>query len=215
MMILLAGITASSCSSKNGERKDGSLSTSSAPAGSVDSVPQAAGKSEALKAILDSNVTRMSRMPLTNNPTKDFALIMRVHHDGTEKLIKEAMKYSKDSALAKLANDIQKDLEKETVMLNRFIIDSRFRKQEKESPVSNTLMKAMTPNAEPTTPLTGDVEEDFVKLMITNLQSANDLVDVMKDAGADYDVSGFTEEMVPRNERYIAALKQWTTKGGS
>ena len=215
MMIFLAGITAFSCSSRNGEENGESLNTSAAPAGSVDTVPKAAGKSDALKAILDSNVTRMSRMPLTNNPTKDFALIMRVHHDGTDKLIKEAMKYNKDSALAKLAKDIQKDLSKETVMLNRFIIDSRFKKQEKESPVSNTLMKAMTPNAAPSTPLTGDVEEDFVKLMITNLQSANDLVDVMKDAGADYDVSGFTEEMVPRNERYIAALKQWTTKGGS
>jgi uncharacterized protein (DUF305 family) len=125
------------------------------------------------------------------------------------------MKYNKDSALAKLAKNIQKDLSRETVVLNRFIIDNRFKKQEKESPVSNTMMKAMTPNMEPTTPLTGDVEEDFVKLMITNLQSANDLVELMKDAGADYEVSGFTEEMVPRYEKYIAALKDWRIKGGS
>ncbi|HLO80270.1 MAG TPA: DUF305 domain-containing protein [Chitinophagaceae bacterium] len=205
VLLFLAGITVLSCNSFN---------TAAPPEQAGDSAPAVkAEKSENLKAILDSNVTRMSRMPLTNNPTKDFALIMRVHHDGAEKLIKEAMKYNKDSALAKIARDIQKNLDKETVVLNRFIIDHRFKKHEQESPVSNTLMKAMTPNTEPTTPLTGDVEEDFVKLMITNLQSANDLVEVMKDAGADYEVSGFTTEMVPRNEKYIAALREWTSKG--
>jgi uncharacterized protein (DUF305 family) len=217
MVIFLAGITAFSCSSENDNKKNGSLNSSAAPAGAVDSIPQAlpTAKSENLKAILDSNVIRMSRMPLTNNPTKDFALIMRVHHDGTEKLIKEAMKYNKDSALAKLAKSIQKDVVRETAVLNRFIIDRRFTKQEKESPVSNTMMKAMTPNMEPATPLTGDIEEDFVKLMITNLQSAKDLVEVMKEAGADHDVSGFTGEMVPRYEKYIAELKDWTIKEGS
>jgi uncharacterized protein (DUF305 family) len=207
VLLFLAGITALSCNSFN---------TASAPEQANDSAAVVkVEKSENLKAILDSNVTRMSRMPLTNNPTKDFALIMRVHHDGAEKLIQEAMKYNKDTALAKIARDIQKNLDKETVVLNRFIIDHRFKRQEQESPVSNTLMKAMTPNTEPTTPLTGDVEEDFVKLMITNLQSANDLVEVMKDAGADYEVSGFTTEMVPRNEKYIAALREWTSKGTS
>jgi hypothetical protein len=68
-MIFLAGITAFSCSSEN--RKNKSLNQSAAPAAAVDSLPKAAGnvQSENLKAILDSNVTRMSRMPLTNNPT--------------------------------------------------------------------------------------------------------------------------------------------------
>lgn len=216
MLIFLAGITAFSCSSENVKNKDNSFSSSAAPS-AIDSVPQANmhRNSENLTAILDSTVIRMSRMPLTNNPTKDFVLIMRLHHDGAEKLINEAMKFNKDSTLADLANDIQKDMNKETVVLNRFIIDKRFKKQGKESPVSNTLMKAMTPNTEPSTPLTGDIEDDFVKLLITNLQSANDLVEVMKEAGADYEVSGFTEEMVPRYERYIAALKDWRIKGGS
>lgn len=215
-LILMAGVTAFSCSSENDNKEDGSLNSSAPPAATVDSIPQISQneRSENLKAIIDSNVIRMSRMPLTNNPTKDFALILRVHHDGAEKLIKEAMKYNKDSALAKLAKNIQKDLASETAVLNRFIIDRRFRNAEKESPVSNTLMKAMTPNIEPATPLTGDVEEDFVKLMITNLQSANDLVEVMKDAGADLDVSGFTKEMVPRYEKYIAELKDWSIKEG-
>jgi uncharacterized protein (DUF305 family) len=214
LLTILMIATSIACNNENNYDKGEEVTTASAPpAGSVDSVATnraAAGGN--LKAIMDSNMVRMSRMELTNNPTKDFALLMRVHHAGARQLIDEALKQNQDSSLAKIARKLDGDLRSEVVMLNRFIIDKRFNKQQKESPVSNNLMKAMTPNNEPSMPLSGNVAQDFAMLMITSLQSANDLVEVMQDAGVEYDISGFAEVMVPRNEKYIQQLKEWTTK---
>jgi len=204
--LVLAGAIA--CNNK----KDEASTAAAPPAGAVDSITaNREAETSHLKAILDSNMIRISRMELTHNPTKDFALLMRVHHAGARQLIDAALDQNQDSSLARLARSLDNDLRKEEVSLNRFIIDKRFKKQPKESPVSNDLMKALAPNNEPSMPLSGEADEDFAMLMITSLQSANDMVKVMRNAGADYDVSGFTEDMIPRNERYIQQLKEWST----
>lgn len=218
-MLLVSGIivlSGGSCGNgiENGNDTTGPTTTASAPpSASVDSVvTNRAAETGSLKSIMDSNVVRMSRIELSNHPTKDFALMMRVHHAGARQLIAAARKEKLDTGLAKIVVDLDKSLRDEVVMLNRFIIDRRYKRKAPESAVSNNLMKAMTPNTQPSMPMTGNASEDFARLMITSLQSANDMVEEMENADAGYDISGFSEQMVSRNERYIAALKDWSTR---
>lgn len=222
MLLIIAGTFGISCNSPDGPNADRfgkvrdlkGTTASAPPTPSLDSnVGNTGAQAGNLKSIIDSNMIRMSRLELTNHPAKDFALFMRVHHVGAKHLIGAALKQRNlDTALAGIARDIEKDITSENVMLNRFIIDSRFNKRQQESAVSNNLMKSMTPNNQPSMPMSGNVSDDFAMLMITSLQTANDMVEVMKDGGADYDISGFTEEMVPSNEKHIEKLKNWTMK---
>lgn len=139
-------------------------------------------------------------------------MLMRMHHVGGRHLIQEALKNNTDSGISKLARTIDASLAKESVDLNRFIIDKRYQQKQKESKASNELMKAMTPANETASPTANSNEEEFPRVMITYLQTANDMVKVMEDNGADYDISGFAEEMVARNKGYIEQLKQLATK---
>src|SRR5689334_8894634 len=113
------------CSDSNGKTETSANdsipgSTSTAPA-----APVPVNTNSSLQAIMDSTVIRMGRIELTNNPTKDFATLMRIHHAGGRKLIQEALNSNTDSTVTKLARSIDQDLRKEVVQLNRFIIDKR------------------------------------------------------------------------------------------
>jgi uncharacterized protein (DUF305 family) len=94
------------------------------------------------------------------------------------------------------------------VQLNRFVIDKRYQKKQNESKASNELMKAMTPASQTSSPTSDSKQEEFPRIMITYFQTANDMVQVMEDNGADYEISGFAQEMVARNKSYIEQLKQ-------
>lgn len=214
--VALASMSCGSGNSDNAGQNDmdssGTGTSAAPPSAAVDSLVINPGLATGdLKSIIDSNMVRLSRMELTNHPTKDFALMMRVHHAGSRQLIAAALKQKMDTGLTKIARDLDRDLRSEVVMLNRFIIDRRFTDKASESAASNGLMKAMAPNSQPSMPMSGNTSDDFARLMIASLQSANDMVEVMDNADAGYNISGFSEQMVPRNERYIKVLKDWST----
>lgn len=203
------GSTASAPGPETSRGASENADTTVDPSSGTNQAAAASRPSAALKAILDSNMIRMGRLELTNHPVKDFALLMRVHHAGVRQLIASAMKNELDHDLNAIARQVERSLRQEVVDLNRFIIDSRFQKQQKENAVSNNLMRSMTPNNESQMPLSGNVSDDFAMLLITSLQSANDMVKVMDDGNAGYEISGFSEPMVQRNQKYIDTLKKW------
>lgn len=178
--------------------------TGAAPA----AAPPPPSTSSNLQAIMDSTVIRMGRIDLTNNPTKDFAVLMRVHHAGVRNLIQEGLKDNRDSSMAQLARSIDADLRKEVVQLNRFIIDKRYQEKQAASKASNELMRAMTPANQDSNPTSDNEQQEFPRLLITALQTGDNLVKVMEDNGAGYDISGFAQEMRARNKTYIEKLKQ-------
>lgn len=59
--------------------------------------------------------------------------------------------------------------------------------------------------------LTNHPVKDFAVILIQLLQSANDMVQVMRDEVADYAISGFTEQMVPTNNAHIEQLRGWVS----
>lgn len=169
-----------------------------------------------LKAIMDSTMIRMGRLELSNNATKDFAMLMTIHHTGTRTMINQAVKGAKNPDVTKIAKAIEADLQKEMVQLNRFILSKKGVEQKAESEASMNLMKAMTSSNEVPTPGSNNSEkQEFPVLMISSLQTANDMVEVMDNAGAGYEISGFAQEMVARNNKYIEQLKELErTNGG-
>jgi uncharacterized protein (DUF305 family) len=196
------------CADNNGKSVSSTTDTIPGATSSAPSAPIPDHHSTALQSIMDSTVIRMGRMELTNNPTKDFAMLMLIHHGGGRKLVHETLENNTDSGIAKLAKSIEVDLEKEIVQLNRFVIDKRYQKKQNESKASNELMKAMTPASQTSSPTSDSKQEEFPRIMITYFQTANDMVQVMEDNGADYEISGFAQEMVARNKSYIEQLKQ-------
>lgn len=198
------------CNQKK-KNADPSGSTAAPPLSRVDSVKPAPSAKQ-LTSILDSTVVRMSRVELTNHPVKDFALLMRVHHDGIQKFIDQGYKQINDRELKSIVKQVEQDLREEVVMLNRFIVDTRFQKQQKESPVSNKLMESMS-TVKQTFPASGNNEKDFAVLLIQFLQTANDMVEIMEEEGADYDISGFASKMIPANNEHIEKLRGWVSPG--
>lgn len=191
-------------------KNEGTGATSSPPSLDEGNTPNL--KDQPLKSILDSTVIRMSRVQLTNHPVKDFALLMRVHHDGIRQFIDSGAPHIQDPHLKTIVSDIDKDVKDEVVMLNRFIIDNRFQKQPTQNPVSNKLMEAMSTIKQPF-PASGDGQKDFAVLLIQLLQTANNMVQIMQEENADYEISGFAEMMVPRNNDRIEKLRGWVSPG--
>lgn len=208
-LLLVAFVLLSACGQRADKqnKNDESGRTAAPPLGSVDTFSSSRqSANEPLRPIMDSTVLRMSRVELTNHPVKDFALLMRVHHAGARQLIEAGLPHVRNRELNTILRQVDSGLREEVVMLNRFIVDNRFQQQQKESPVSSKLMNSMSTVKQPL-PSSGDRERDVALLLISYLQSANDMVQVMRDGETDYEISGFAEQMVPRNDRHIEALR--------
>jgi uncharacterized protein (DUF305 family) len=61
-------------------------------------------------------------------------------------------------------------------------------------------------------PMKGDADQDFVMMMIPHHQAAIDMAKVQLQYGKDPELRRMSEELVKKQEKDIAELKQWMAK---
>ena len=65
----------------------------------------------------------MTAMKSTGNPDVDFAMMMRVHHQGAITMAEAQLKDGKDPDMLKLARKIIADQKKEIAIFDKFLAD--------------------------------------------------------------------------------------------
>ena len=74
-----------------------------------------------MKSMMKNNDDKMASMKMTGNADVDFAMMMRVHHQGAIDMAQAELRVGKDGQMRKLATTIIAAQKKEIAQLDRFL----------------------------------------------------------------------------------------------
>ena len=74
-----------------------------------------------MKKPMESMAKEMAAMPMTGNVDRDFAMMMRVHHQGAIDMAQAELAAGKDRQMRKLAKEIIAAQKKEIALIDRWL----------------------------------------------------------------------------------------------
>ena len=74
-----------------------------------------------MKSMMKEMNDKMNSMPMTGKPDIDFAMMMRVHHEGAIHMAQAELKAGKEPQMRKMARDIIAAQKKEIAQLDKFL----------------------------------------------------------------------------------------------
>ena len=74
-----------------------------------------------MKSMMKNNDDKMASMKMTGNADVDFAMMMRVHHQGAIDMAEAELRDGKDAQMRKLATNIIAAQKKEIAQLDKFL----------------------------------------------------------------------------------------------
>ena len=77
-----------------------------------------------MKSMMKNNDDKMASMKMTGNADVDFAMMMRVHHQGAIDMAQAELRDGKDAQMRKLATNIIAAQKKEIAQLDKFLVKS-------------------------------------------------------------------------------------------
>lgn len=83
--------------------------------------PAMAGGAMDMKGMMKENNDKMGSMAMTGNPDVDFAMMMKVHHQGAIDMAQAELKNGKEPQMKKMAKDIIAAQKKEIAQFDKFL----------------------------------------------------------------------------------------------
>lgn len=74
-----------------------------------------------MKGMMKDNNEKMSSMKMTGNPDIDFAMMMRIHHQGAIDMAQAELRDGKERQMKKMAKDIIAAQKKEIAQFDKFL----------------------------------------------------------------------------------------------
>ena len=74
-----------------------------------------------MKAMMKDNSDKMASMQMTGKPDIDFAMMMRIHHQGAIEMAQAELKDGKEPQMKKMARDIIAAQKKEIAEFDKFL----------------------------------------------------------------------------------------------
>ena len=80
------------------------------------------GEGMDMKSMMKNNNDKMAAMKMTGNADVDFAMMMRIHHQGAIDMAEAELRDGKDAQMRKLATNIIAAQKKEIAQLDKFLV---------------------------------------------------------------------------------------------
>lgn len=159
----------------------------------------------------------LNQIPLTGNADRDFAIMLKSHHQGAVDLAQAELKTGKDDALKKIAQRISRIQKSEINALEHFVdsikkgsLTVKYNKKDENSgfgKVIKTHKAMMWDMSKMDTNMVAD--QQFVAVMIPHLQIAVYLAEEFLNYGKDAWLIQKANEIIPRKKKQIEELKVW------
>ena len=107
---LVSPIAFAQTAAKSGVTAMPVAASASMPAGGAD-----------MKAMMKDNSDKMASMQMTGKPDIDFAMMMRIHHQGAIEMAQAELKDGKEPQMKKMARDIIAAQKKEIAEFDKFL----------------------------------------------------------------------------------------------
>ena len=205
----------SSCNNPSSDPKNESSEVHESMAAAGDTVNQhTTGFTTAMHQMMND----MMQLPMTGNVDKDFALMMRSHHQGAVDMSQFEISHGKDDSLKKLAVEIAEEQKREIKQLEVRLeaLDKAQKdydpqkKTEGFAKIMNDSMRMMGEMSKMDTSMATD--HQFVAMMIPHHQSAVFMAEGFLKHGKDEQLLGMARKMLVSQKKEIDAFESWMDK---
>lgn len=153
---------------------------------------------------------QMMAMQKTQDPDHDFAMMMKMHHQGAITMSQEELRSGKDADMKQMAQTIITKQQAEIQQLDAFL--SSHTPQQPAVPDFN--MKQMESmermmQANDLRPLTGDTDFDFAQLMVDHHRSAIENSNAELEYGRTTTMKNLAHSIIDDQEMEIQDLQAW------
>ncbi|MBA4853431.1 DUF305 domain-containing protein [Emticicia sp. BO119] len=162
-----------------------------------------------MMGIMHEMMNKMDQMMMTKDPDVDFAMMMKVHHQGAIEMAKFELQDGSDNQIKDLAQNLIAEQENEIKELENFL--------SKNNPKANNpeftskmmeIMDKMDRNADLQI-INGKVDEDFSTLMIGHHQSAIEMANLEVLNGTDGQLKILAASIVKAQQKEIKDFQVW------
>lgn len=155
----------------------------------------------------------MSKMTMTMDPDHDFAMMMKEHHMGAIEMAEYELANGTDASIKNMAQMMKEAQSKEIATLDSFIVaHAPTGHSQPFMDASDAAMKKMDSDADAQR-LNGQVDHDFVHLMIVHHQSALDMANAELQYGQVPFMKNMAQMMKNDQTKEISDLQAWLNSG--
>jgi uncharacterized protein (DUF305 family) len=163
-------------------------------------------------SIMQSIRNRMDSLKTTKDPDNDFAMMMKVHHEGAISMGNVEINEGTGPELRQMATDMNTKQSKEIATLDSFlVVHSKVDDNAVFHKMAISAMQKMINNAK-LQYLSGKIDHDFATLMIQHHQGAIDMADLELHYGNSDGLKKAAQKMKDDQEKEIQTLQDWLMK---
>lgn len=164
--------------------------------------------------IMHAMMEKMDAVPMTGDPDHDFAMMMRMHHQGAIDMAKENLKSGRNAEMRAMAEKMiqaqQREIAEFTAFLSTYVTQpqpngKQFMMEQKES--MHRMMMANDLRM-----ITGNADNDFAQLMIDHHQSAIESSESVIRYGKETMTKQIARKIMDDQRMEISALQEWLLK---
>jgi len=162
-----------------------------------------------MMGIMHEMMDNMHAMQFTKDPNIDFAMMMRMHHEGAIKMSDQELSTGTDATMRKTAENIIAAQQAEIAELTTFlesnepsVVNEEFQMKTMEG------MEKSSKNADLQV-INGSTDEDFATLMIVHHQSAIESSQLLLQLGESEQMKAMAKKIIDDQQKEIAELQDW------
>lgn len=159
--------------------------------------------------IMHEMMNKMDQMMMTKDPDVDFAMMMKMHHQGAIEMAKFELQAGSDKQIKDMAQNLITEQENEIRELESFLSKNNPKTNNPEfSSKMVEIMDKMDRNADLQI-INGLVDEDFSTLMIGHHQSAIEMANLELLNGSDSQLKTLAANIVTAQQKEIKDFQEW------
>ncbi|PZX57686.1 uncharacterized protein (DUF305 family) [Algoriphagus ratkowskyi] len=167
-----------------------------------------------MMAIMHDMMANMMAMEMTNDPDNNFAMMMRIHHQGAIDMSKKVLQNGDDDQMKEMAEMIISAQLAEIQQLSNFLSTHAAHGDVPQFKMESMVgMERSAKNADLQI-INGDSDHDFAMLMIGHHQSAIDNSRLELIYGHEPAMKTLAKEIIAAQEKEIKELQEWLLSDG-
>ncbi|KAA9325111.1 DUF305 domain-containing protein [Hymenobacter busanensis] len=169
---------------------------------------------------MNDMMAKMHAMQPKGNTDHDFAHHMIEHHRGAVAMADIELRDGKDATLREMAEKIKADQQKEIAEMEPIAerldaAPTNYKPQDPNDPFTSKMKASMDGMMQNMPKETGNVDQDFVGMMIPHHQSAVDMAKAEVAHGRDTKLKEMAQKMIDAQQKEIQQFKDWQAKNGT
>jgi uncharacterized protein (DUF305 family) len=179
------------------------------PQPTVNGLKVEAHDSNRMMDIMHENMMQMDALTMTMDPDNDFAMMMKVHHQGAINMANEEKSRGDNAAMKAIADRIIAAQTAEITEFTSFLAGHATHRMVMAAEPAYMMAMERMDVAQDTRPLTGDADQDFAQLMTDHHQSAIDMSLAALKYGHDPMILDMAQMIIDDQMMEIKELQDW------